>query len=162
MRTVLVVGAVLGLVGCGSQRGDAELGTSQEELRGQFCGGIAGIACPTGYTCVDDKTDSCDPAAGGADCGGICVRERACKPDKKYVSRNTTTCASILFLCESGREPFFNESGCGCACEGSTVDKCADPSREYVSHDPYECQLIRYSCVSGVGFSDECGCGCIN
>jgi hypothetical protein len=39
----------------------------------QFCGGIAGIRCPAGQNCVDDPTDSCDPAHGGADCGGICV-----------------------------------------------------------------------------------------
>ena len=37
-----------------------------------FCGGIAGIACPAGLTCVDNPDDSCDPAHGGADCGGIC------------------------------------------------------------------------------------------
>jgi len=36
------------------------------------CGGIAGIACPAGKTCVDDPSDNCDPAHGGADCGGIC------------------------------------------------------------------------------------------
>ncbi|HTK75144.1 MAG TPA: hypothetical protein VL371_07775 [Gemmataceae bacterium] len=39
----------------------------------QFCGGFAGIPCPSGQTCIDDPNDSCDPANGGADCGGICV-----------------------------------------------------------------------------------------
>jgi hypothetical protein len=38
-----------------------------------FCGGIAGIACPDGYECADNPDDSCDPAMGGADCGGICL-----------------------------------------------------------------------------------------
>jgi hypothetical protein len=39
----------------------------------QFCGGIAGITChDSTQSCVDDPTDSCDPAKGGADCGGIC------------------------------------------------------------------------------------------
>lgn len=38
-----------------------------------FCGGIAGIPCPDGQTCVDNPNDGCDPNAGGADCGGICV-----------------------------------------------------------------------------------------
>ena len=39
----------------------------------QFCGGIAGFQChePT-EVCVDNPNDSCDPAHGGADCGGIC------------------------------------------------------------------------------------------
>ncbi|HYQ30326.1 MAG TPA: hypothetical protein VER04_24015 [Polyangiaceae bacterium] len=38
-----------------------------------FCGGIAGIPCPKGQTCVDDPSDDCDPQSGGADCGGMCV-----------------------------------------------------------------------------------------
>lgn len=39
----------------------------------QRCGGIAGIACrEAGETCVDDPSDDCNPAAGGADCGGLC------------------------------------------------------------------------------------------
>lgn len=38
-----------------------------------FCGGIAGIQCAAGKTCVDDPADDCDPTKGGADCGGICV-----------------------------------------------------------------------------------------
>ena len=40
-----------------------------------FCGGIAGIQCPAGQSCEDDPNDGCDPKAGGADCGGICVGE---------------------------------------------------------------------------------------
>lgn len=38
----------------------------------QACGGIAGIRCPQGKTCVDDPADDCDPKRGGADCPGIC------------------------------------------------------------------------------------------
>lgn len=38
-----------------------------------FCGGIAAFECPKGMTCYDDPQDECDPRAGGADCGGICV-----------------------------------------------------------------------------------------
>jgi hypothetical protein len=40
-----------------------------------FCGGIAGFPCPPGFTCVDDRSDECDPNNGGADCGGQCVRQ---------------------------------------------------------------------------------------
>ena len=36
------------------------------------CGGIAGIPCPGFGRCADDPSDTCDPAAGGADCPGIC------------------------------------------------------------------------------------------
>jgi eight-cysteine-cluster-containing protein len=37
------------------------------------CGGIAGFVCATGEFCADDPFDACDPDAGGADCGGVCV-----------------------------------------------------------------------------------------
>lgn len=43
-----------------------------------FCGGIAGIPCPAGETCVDDPDDGCDPTQGGADCGGVCVAGESC------------------------------------------------------------------------------------
>ena len=40
----------------------------------QFCGGLVGIQCDDpSEECVDDPNDSCDPAHGGADCGGICL-----------------------------------------------------------------------------------------
>jgi hypothetical protein len=41
------------------------------------CGGFAGFPCPGGGTCVDDPSDDCDPMHGGADCGGICVCDKA-------------------------------------------------------------------------------------
>lgn len=40
----------------------------------QMCGGIAAFPCPEGMKCVDDPSDNCDPAKGGADCAGICVK----------------------------------------------------------------------------------------
>jgi len=40
----------------------------------QMCGGIAGFPCPEGKKCIDDPSDNCDPARGGADCAGICVK----------------------------------------------------------------------------------------
>jgi hypothetical protein len=85
---------------------------------------------------------------------------KACRPDKKYVSRDPDKCAAILFLCEAGREPFFDARGCGCRCQGS-ANVCDDPARTYVSRDPSECQLVRFVCDSGqTYFSDACGCGC--
>ena len=62
-------------------RGDAvDGGTSQTSRkrgknRKRTCGGLTGRPCPRGYICVDDPSDSCDPSNGGADCGGICVKE---------------------------------------------------------------------------------------
>lgn len=40
----------------------------------QMCGGIAAFPCPESMKCVDDPADNCDPAKGGADCSGICVK----------------------------------------------------------------------------------------
>ncbi len=41
------------------------------------CGGFAGIGCDQdGFVCEDNPLDDCDPAHGGADCGGICKRHR--------------------------------------------------------------------------------------
>ena len=36
------------------------------------CGGFAGLQCGGGEECVDDPSDSCDPAQGGRDCSGVC------------------------------------------------------------------------------------------
>ncbi len=41
----------------------------------EFCGGIAGFPCQPGFTCIDAPGDECDPERGGADCGGVCVRQ---------------------------------------------------------------------------------------
>ena len=38
---------------------------------GEFCGGIANIACPAGKVCVDNPNDGCSVANGG----GICVTQ---------------------------------------------------------------------------------------
>ncbi len=114
-------------VGAGCARtaeAQAPLETTQpaeEKKTGQFCGGIAAIQCPEGFTCVDDPKDDCDPTRSGADCGGICVEDKQKKkdcnyddPTRTYVSRDPDQCAAIRFFCEEGMEPFFNECGCGC------------------------------------------------
>lgn len=41
------------------------------------CGGFLGLPCEPGQMCIDNPEDDCDPANGGADCGGICVDEPA-------------------------------------------------------------------------------------
>jgi hypothetical protein len=42
------------------------------------CGGFAGLPCDAGEVCVDYPGDGCDPNNGGADCGGLCVKEMPC------------------------------------------------------------------------------------
>jgi len=68
------------------------------------CGGFAGKACPGEGKCVDDPSDSCDPAHGGADCTGIC------------------SCVETV-LCASTER--FDSSPSVCACVPVTADPCA-------------------------------------
>jgi hypothetical protein len=119
----VVSAAVLGVGACSSTEEAevdlAEIGAIELEMR-QLCGGIAAIRCPAGYACVDDPSDACDPDQGGADCGGICVKEkdedkkRCSDPSKQYVSRDPAQCALLHFICAEGSSPFFDDCGCGC------------------------------------------------
>ena len=68
--TFLALTGFITLVGCTPATPGDQYGNN----RPQMCGGIAGIACPQDYSCVDDTTDDCDPAKGGADCSGVCVK----------------------------------------------------------------------------------------
>jgi hypothetical protein len=54
--------------------------------QGRFCGGIAAFPCPGSGVCVDAPDDACDPARGGADCGGICRCEAdvLCAPGTRF------------------------------------------------------------------------------
>jgi hypothetical protein len=60
------------------------------------CGGLGGIACPGLGRCVDDPSDSCDPNAGGNDCGGVCscVQNVLCTTDSKFDS-SPAVCACV-------------------------------------------------------------------
>lgn len=73
---------------------------------GPFCGGIAAIQCPGAGSCIDDPSDDCDPANGGADCGGVCE-------------------CNALALCIEGS--VFDESPDVCACVPAEpeLDPCA-------------------------------------
>ena len=64
---------------------------AQVTVGGRFCGGIAGIPCPDGLRCVID-TSVCDPARGGADCGGWC------RPWAPSAPPPTDPCAAMLCL----------------------------------------------------------------
>ncbi len=88
----------------------------------KMCGGFGNLPCPKGLTCKDDPTDTCDPAAGGRDCSGICVPDPggpagnpACdRPERKYMSRDPNQCAVMRFFCEAGKVAFHDDCGCGC------------------------------------------------
>lgn len=77
-----------------------------------FCGGFAGILCPAGQRCIDDPKDDCDPARGGADCGGICV------PDV------TNPCA--VTLCKAGTECVVSDGAATCVPIKPPGEKCGE------------------------------------
>jgi hypothetical protein len=84
-----------------------------------FCGGIAAIRCAGDQSCVDDPRDDCDPAHGGADCGGVCVSQGQSACDafpRRYVSRDPEQCARIRFACDPATESGFHDA-CGCGCQ---------------------------------------------
>ena len=117
--SVLVAGLALLGSACSPTADAADQTTALEAAKdGEFCGGIAGIPCAEGYTCVDDPNDTCDPNQGGADCGGICqVKKKACDyddPNRTYVSQDPEQCAVIRFTCPEGQSAFFDDCGCGC------------------------------------------------
>jgi hypothetical protein len=96
--------------------GEASL---EAKKKRQSCGGKIGLTCPAGYACEDNPRDGCDPALGGRDCGGVCVKPNpsACRrhdATRSYVSRSPDQCAATLFVCEKGKQQFFDECGCGC------------------------------------------------
>lgn len=129
---------------------------------GQFCGGIAGIQCPSGKVCVDDRSDDCDPKNGGADCSGVCrgggrPTKSACRnPDRNYVSTSPDQCAAMLFLCVEGTTPFFD--ACGCGCETSPATPCG-PSQ--CGAGEFCCNESCGICAPEGGFCTEQYCGTI-
>lgn len=89
-------------------------GTPTAELT--TCGGLAGVACDDGFTCLDDPSDDCDPSTGGADCGGLCFACDDPSLHREYVSTPWPQCEKLDFGCDVPREvPFDDACGCGCA-----------------------------------------------
>ena len=89
-----------------------------------FCGGIAGIPCPGAGRCIDDPTDDCDPKAGGADCGGLCVCKgpQPCKPGSRFEA-SPRVCACVP---DSGGVPCGrNVCGPGTFCCNESCGICA-------------------------------------
>jgi len=100
----------------------ARAGDGPTPVGRRFCGGIAGIPCPQGFVCRDNPRDGCDPAHGGADCGGICVRKRKKNPCARIrCAAGTVCCRRCGGLCLPSDVP------CGAIlCEPDPSNKCGD------------------------------------
>lgn len=101
-----------------------------------FCGGIAGIQCPAGKDCVDDPNDSCDPAHGGADCGGICV---------------------VIQSPDAGHQPHGNDAGVPASCGGFVANPAQCPSGYACVDDPNSCSMAVDCPGICVAVPTECG-----
>ncbi len=101
---------------------------------GGFCGGFAGIECPEGQVCVDDETDDCDPAMGGADCAGVCVVDDVPAEPCVIGGCNAELCASEPLFSPCIALPEFAcyaDAACGHFGPGGS---CAwDPTEELTS-----------------------------
>jgi hypothetical protein len=119
------------------------------------CGGFAGTACPGLGKCVDDPTDSCDPAAGGADCGGICSCALVPCPSGSPFDSSPAVCA-----CVPSKPPV-----CGPVCDiycqfGNVLDPSGCPT---CACNPDPCATVDCAggthCDSGKCIPDGVACG---
>jgi len=111
------------------------------------CGGIAGIQCPKGYACVDDPNDGCDPAKGGADCGGKCQKvPQTCGGIAGIQCPKGYTCVDDP---TDGCDPANGGADCGGKCQKECtgpIPSCAPP--------PVGCHYEGGGCVDG---NNVCG-----
>jgi len=129
-----------------------------------FCGGIAGFPCPDGFTCIDDHRDDCDPANGGADCGGTCVREeqprscggvagKTCPPGYECADDPGDDCdpanggADCPGTCRPAAPPACRDDA-DCPAVGAPCQLCADGTaacpRSYCGDG--QCQVVFEAC----------------
>ncbi len=119
----------------------------------QTCGGIAGRTCDNVTdTCVDDPNDSCDPAHGGADCGGIC---KSCTPTNCGINGrwDSNTCSCVVQQCVDTvactRYSHWDSTACACVANptGCTYDSdCASPYASCVQDPNNHCDWNLLSC----------------
>jgi hypothetical protein len=159
--------------------------SAQVPTPGGMCGGLAGLPCPEGFACVEDPSDSCDPATGGADCSGVCLPIDDHNPCAAILCIEGTTCCPQCggicipdyFTCSEDlcvREP-CNRTMCGpgeyCCNESCSLcvglgQVCTD---EYCPPTPPPgepcgssvCAPGEYCCNESCGICAPLGGGCI-
>ena len=137
------------------------------------CGGITGAGCPGQGQCADDPSDSCDPKAGGADCGGLCkcVQNQACTKDATFDS-SPSVCACVPskpvcgpvcdIYCEYGN--VMDANGCPtCKCNPPPADLCATVKCAAGTHcDSGKCVADAVSCGGIAGKACPGGGKCVD
>jgi hypothetical protein len=136
-----------------------------------FCGGFGNIACPDGMECADDPNDDCDPANGGADCGGVCVPSEICPPvvctlacdefQKDENGCDICACAPAGDSCEGSCGSASADGSCYCDKLCESYGDCCDDFTAECSREPASGMCVKNSndqcttdadCVAG-------GCG---
>ncbi len=146
---------------------------SSSSSSAQFCGGIAGFACPDGQTCIDNPDDSCDPLNGGADCGGICIRgtvleasssssseaasSSASSDSSSSVSSSAAAVSSSKAAMSSSKPKASSSSSVAKSSSSSSVASTNSPEMEAqvvtMSKQNYEASLwTQQYCTSHIGF----------
>lgn len=136
-------GVLAGLIGAVVALGSQRRGSAQISTPGGMCGGIAGFPCPEGFVCVDDPSDNCDPATGGADCSGVCL------------PIDYNPCAAIL--CIEG-------TTCCPQCGGVCIPNSIPCSEDFCVSEPCGpnfCGAEEYCCNESCGICAPLGGGCI-
>ncbi len=125
MRAVLWI-AALSLAGCAVEGATTEDLEELDEVEGAqeaVRASCAAVLCVEGTMCINGH---CKP-----------IRQQCNDPDRDYISRKTSECQVIRFLCADGLQPFSDNCGCGCepvqgeacgptTCTNGTV--CCNPS----------------------------------
>lgn len=130
----------------GQIHGDQDTAPQPDAVAGRFCGGLIGKPCPKGYTCVDDPSDDCDPEHGGADCGGICVRDDPCAVIRCMAG--TTCCPNCGGICVADgtkcSDKLCRQETCGSVVCGPGEECCNASCSTCVPHG-YAC--TQQACV---------------
>jgi hypothetical protein len=148
---------------------------------GGSCGGFAGTVCPGGQDCVDDPSDNCDPAHGGADCPGICVANATCGADpcgacpSGKVAHDTCSggawqCACLdtcqktnpdeCNICPAGLMALVNVGGqCLCECQVTGATQCTQDT-DCKKSNPDVCNICTAPLNTLVCKMGACTCGC--
>jgi hypothetical protein len=123
---------------------------TEHSTEGESCGGVAGIPCSSGLTCVDDPSDGCDPSTGGRDCSGICVDATSATKCGGIAARPCPTGFSCVDDPTDSCDPANHGSDCGGLCVAGTP-----PSTTCV--DTVDCiKGYHWSSVQCTCVSDTC------
>lgn len=133
-------------VGCESTAPSTASAEAEEDFTvATSCGGFAGLTCTGSKICVDDPSDWCDPASGGADCQGLCVTPSKVKTCGGITGKQ---CASGYACVDDPRDTCVPGKG-GADCGGLCVQA------------PCSIKLaVTVTCAKGTAF-DLGKCACI-